>query len=57
VVGSDTSFSGTMGNGTQPVEIGRRGDGNYAVGAIDDVRIYNRALSPDEIKRLYNMGR
>jgi hypothetical protein len=26
-------------------------------GQIDDVRIYNRALSADEIKRLYNMGR
>jgi hypothetical protein len=26
-------------------------------GVIDDVRIYNRALSADEIKRLYNMGR
>ena len=26
-------------------------------GLIDDVRIYNRALSPDEVKRLYNMGR
>ena len=26
-------------------------------GLIDDVRIYNRALSGDEIKRLYNLGR
>ena len=26
-------------------------------GPIDDVRIYNRVLSLDEIKRLYNMGR
>jgi len=26
-------------------------------GLIDDVRIYNRALSTDEIKRLYNLGR
>ena len=26
-------------------------------GLIDDVRVYNRALSPDEVKRLYNMGR
>src|SRR3989344_5328974 len=29
----------------------------YFSGLIDDVRVYNRALSPDEIKRLYNMGR
>jgi hypothetical protein len=26
-------------------------------GKLDDVRIYNRVLSADEIKRLYNMGR
>jgi hypothetical protein len=26
-------------------------------GRIDDVRIYNRALSATEIKQLYNMGR
>jgi hypothetical protein len=26
-------------------------------GLIDDVRVYSRALSKDEIKRLYNMGR
>jgi hypothetical protein len=25
-------------------------------GRIDDVRFYNRALSSDEIKRLYNLG-
>ena len=29
---------------------------NYYNGLIDDVRIYNRVLSPDEIKRLYNIG-
>ncbi len=26
-------------------------------GGLDDVRVYNRALSDDEIKKLYNMGR
>src|SRR3989344_5160372 len=26
-------------------------------GLIDDVRVYNRALTADEIKRLYNLGR
>jgi len=26
-------------------------------GLIDDVRLYTRALSADEIKRLYTMGR
>jgi len=28
-----------------------------STGLIDDVRIYNRALTRDEIKRLYNIGR
>jgi N-acetylneuraminic acid mutarotase len=31
------------------------GDGYYA-GLIDDVRIYDRALSADEVQSLYNMG-
>jgi hypothetical protein len=31
--------------------------GGYFDGLIDDVRIYNRVLSADEIKRLYNTGR
>jgi hypothetical protein len=29
----------------------------YFAGAIDDVRIYNRALNASEVKQLYNMGR
>jgi hypothetical protein len=48
-----TSFTGTMGDGTQPVQIGRRGDGNYFEGMIDDVRIYSRVLAPAEIEDLY----
>ena len=38
-----------IGNDTQ--------DGDrYFDGQIDDVRIYDRALSKDEIKRLYDLG-
>jgi hypothetical protein len=29
----------------------------YFPGSLDDVRIYNRALSATEIKQLYNAGR
>jgi hypothetical protein len=29
----------------------------YFSGAIDDVRVYNRALSAQEVKQLYNMGK
>jgi hypothetical protein len=39
-------------------QIGRWGGGSsqYFNGLIDDVRIYNRALSPEEIARLYALG-
>jgi len=38
--------------------IGRPGDyAAYTNGLLDDLRIYNRALSPDEVKRLYLMGK
>ena len=37
--------------------IGRFQGGFFYDGTIDDVRVYNRALSADEIKRLYNIGR
>ena len=55
-VASITSFSGSMGNGSKEVQIGRRGDGNYFIGDIDEVRIFNRVLSDAEISRLYQAG-
>jgi hypothetical protein len=41
------------------IEIGGSNSGysNLFSGKIDDVRIYSRALSADEVKRLYDMGR
>ncbi len=46
------NLSGTAG------EIGRYLSNAYvANGVIDEVRIYNRALSSDEVKQLYNMGK
>jgi hypothetical protein len=54
-----TSESDAVGTGSDPAIIA-----NWSItsargwsGLIDDVRIYSRALSKDEIKRLYNMGR
>jgi len=42
---------------TEGPDIGRRSDGaNYFGGEIDDVRIYDRALSPAEIQDLYQWG-
>jgi hypothetical protein len=59
----DTDFvTGTVpssqANSPANVHIGSRSDSQkFWDGLIDDVRVYNRALTADEIKRLYNMGR
>lgn len=43
---------------TGALSIGRRSDtGKYFQGSIDEVRVYTRLLSADEIKALYTMGR
>jgi hypothetical protein len=36
-----------------PLYVGRIASGSYFNGGIDDVRIYNRALSPSEVLQLY----
>ena len=54
---STTSFTGVMGNGIKDVQIGRRGDGNYFDGSIDDVKIYNYARTPAQIAWDYNKGK
>jgi hypothetical protein len=49
-------------NSTRVFSIGSQYDedasaqNNFFPGLLDDVRIYNRALSADEVKRLYNMA-
>lgn len=53
--------SGTIqraGYANQIIAIGKYGqiNNNYFQGAIDDIRIYNRALSANEIRQLYNSG-
>jgi hypothetical protein len=48
---SSTSASGTFGTSSYPFEIGASGGTIFPTDAtIDDVRIYNRALSPTEIQ-------
>ncbi len=51
----ECSFAGPSSPATNnaPVYIGARQGGSLFDGHIDDVRIYNRVLSADEIKRLY----
>ena len=45
-------------NGSGSLEIGNRADGATQMhGTIDDVRIYNRALSAQEVEQLYLLGK
>jgi hypothetical protein len=65
VNGTETSYDATFDasggitdDSAESLGIGRRADdfSQGFNGLLDDVRIYTRALSKDEIKRLYNMG-
>lgn len=42
------------GNGTAPLRIGHRDGSNFFKGNIDDIRIYNKRLSPEEISDIYH---
>lgn len=49
-------FTGTknaIGNASGEIDIGRYTGGYYFNGSIDDVRIYNRAISANEVNALY----
>lgn len=52
---ASTAISGSLATSTIAVRIANRdGNTNYWDGKIDDVRVYNRALSADEISRIYS---
>ncbi len=53
---NQVSNSYTIVSTTQNLEIGRYDETNYFNGVIDDIRIYNRALSAVEIGALYHEG-
>ncbi|MBI4010411.1 MAG: hypothetical protein HY361_04475 [Candidatus Aenigmarchaeota archaeon] len=48
--------TGSITDSTLGVLIGWNHDNSFFGGLIDEVRIYNRALSADEIKAIYNIG-
>lgn len=50
------SFSGATSDGTSPLYIGRRGDGQFLDGMVDEVAVYGRALSAGEIGAVYAAG-
>jgi len=50
------SVSGSIITNDAPVSIGRLPTDDYWNGIIDEVRIYNRALSEEEIRALYERG-
>ena len=53
----EDNMVGNVLNTSHPVQLGRRADNNfYFPGLIDDVRIYNRALSATEVYALYTEG-
>lgn len=52
------SLSGTITNSTTPVRIGSRTSGDrFFNGDIDELALYNRALTPSEISTRYNAGK
>ncbi len=52
-----TAFTGSPQAGASPFFIARRGDGHFFAGAVDDVRLYRRALGDEEIKGLFDADR
>lgn len=50
------SGTGTIGDATGPLNIGSFSPSGFSNANFDDVRIYNRALTNQEIKDLYNPG-
>lgn len=55
---SDATQANTLQDDDDTLRIGGNAfNSHWSNSALDDVRIYNRALSADEVKELYNMGR
>lgn len=47
--------TGTINNVTNELRFGTYGDGEYYTGKMDDARLYDKALTAEEIEALYNM--
>ena len=53
-VGTDEYVDGTTSFGTQSLHVGGFGDANRLESVIDDLRLYNAALTPAEVQALAN---
>jgi|GEM_PF-1101610 hypothetical protein len=54
--GDRTALRGSIISNTTPLDIGESGGEYWVLGVIDEVRIYNRALSAAEVAASYIMG-
>ncbi len=54
----ESDSSAILRTSSEPLYIGRNGSASvyYINGALDDIRLYNRVLSPSEIQTLYHEG-
>lgn len=60
VEGDNAPYTNTLVSSEYPLHIGRNAPptgAEYFPGSLDDVRVYNRALSATEVKQLYNLGK
>jgi hypothetical protein len=51
------SYGGPIQHGNSPLLIGQAPDGYGLFGTLDDVMLFHRVLSPEEINRLYQLTR
>jgi hypothetical protein len=58
LINTTTSYSGLLGTPTSTLKIGRTGNvtAGFFIGYIDEARLYNRALSLNEIQAIYAGG-
>ncbi len=54
ILDKEVATSGSLSTSTTSLLIGKRIDGYHFIGKLDEVRIYNRALSASEVSDLYN---
>jgi hypothetical protein len=52
-----SSASGSTSNFATPLYFGRRSDGSYLNGSMDEVGFWSRALTADEVSQIFNSGR